>query len=140
MTVTIRITILFFIFMLPTLTGCSQAPSDQPPLGTVSGVITLDGEPLKYALVLFLPADGRASSAETDSEGRYALNYSEDYPGAQIGAHTVQITTFQEFDHPTDPDRPARPELLPAKYHQKTELTADVQPGTNEINFELVSK
>jgi hypothetical protein len=32
-----------------------------------------------------------------------------------------------------------RKELLPARYHAKTELTAEVKPGRNTIDFDLTS-
>jgi hypothetical protein len=44
----------------------------------------------------------------------------------------VRITTATE-------ERGGR-ELLPAKYHAKSTLTADVAPGSNTIDFPLTAK
>lgn len=122
------------------LAGCSQAPEDMPDVAPVSGTVLLDGQPLPYATVVFQPTEGRSSNGQTDAEGKYELRFNQDTMGAELGAHQVIITTFREFDHPSDPNQKASPELLPAKYHSKSELTATVESGDNEISFELKSK
>ena len=38
------------LVVLVTLTGCGGVP-DQPPLGTVTGIITLGGKPLEFRVV-----------------------------------------------------------------------------------------
>jgi len=40
---------------------------------------------------------------------------------------------------PDDPDQ-AGEQLVPAKYNDKTELTAEVKEGDNTFNFDLKSK
>ena len=42
------------------LAGCSYQPDDMPKIAPVSGVVTLDGQPLPEAEILFQPASGRA--------------------------------------------------------------------------------
>ena len=112
------------------VSGCST--SDQPPLGTVRGKVTLDGQPLAGAIVVFSPvAEGRQSFAETSAEGEYELIYFRDTRGAIVGRHTVRITTANE----ESPD-----ERVPARYNAETTLTFDVKPGRNNAPpFELTS-
>lgn len=111
--------------------GCGR--SDRPQLGRVGGTVTLDGAPLVGALVVFIPdGPGRSALATTDSAGRYELTYLRDIPGANVGSHTVRITTATE-------DRGGR-EILPPRYHEKTELAATIAPGANTIDFPLKSK
>ena len=129
---------LSFVF----LSGCGGG-SDTPPLGTVSGVVTLDEKPLADAEVTFQPEKGRPSLGKTDSEGNYTLAYTVNENGALIGSHQVIITTAVEaFSDETGAgnDREARPEILPAKYNAQTTLTAEVKPGANTIDFPLKSK
>src|SRR5215208_5958277 len=65
----------------------------------VSGVVTLNGQPYKNAVVSFQPmavkdaedVGGRGSSAVTDANGRYELIYDGEKPGALIGKHKVRI-------------------------------------------------
>lgn len=54
------------------LTGCGPAKS------TVSGRVTLDGNPLADAVVGFFPThgDGQTSDARTDADGRYRATIS----------------------------------------------------------------
>ena len=108
--------------------GCGQG--DRPDLGTVEGVVTLDGKPLADAIVQFDPGTVRGSTGMTDTTGHYELTYIRDTKGAAIGKHTVRISTQTE----------TKPETLLPRYNAKTELTATVQPGPNEIDFELKSQ
>jgi hypothetical protein len=98
----------------------------------VTGTVTLDGAPLPAALVVFTPdGPGRSAIATTDWAGRYELAFLRDIAGANLGIHTVRITTATE-DH-------RGKELLPARYHRHTELTASVVSGDNKLDFPLRS-
>lgn len=136
----LNITLLSFSLVL--LSGCGGG-SDTPPLGTVSGVVTLDEKPLADAEVTFQPETGRPSLGKTDSQGNYTLAYTVNDNGALIGPHKVIITTAVEaFSDETGggQDREARPEILPPKYNAQTNLTAEVKSGSNTIDFPLKSK
>ena len=111
--------------------GCSR--SDRPPLGLVTGTVTLDGRPLGAALVSFTPeGPGRTSLGTTDAEGRYRLAYLRDIVGANPGRHVVRITTAT--------DETGGREKLPVRYHRRSELSAEVGPGDNTIDFTLRSR
>lgn len=111
--------------------GCS--PAQQPPLGRVRGSVTFDGEALANATVRFTPAGpGRTSEGTTDADGRYELRYLRDIPGANIDHHTVRITTSSEVN--------GGRELLPPRYHSRSQLEARVVAGTNTLDFDLRSQ
>lgn len=116
------------------LGACGPA---HPDLGTVTGTVTLNKQPLAGAGIVFQPSGGRPSYGMTDSAGRYALEYAQDVPGARIGRHTVIIRTRFTGDFPGDPK--ASPERLPKRYHDETELTADVKAGENIFDFDLTA-
>ncbi len=112
--------------------GCG---SDEVELGSVAGKVTVDGKPLPNALVQFLPqAGGRSSQGRTDEEGSYRLDYTAREAGALVGTSKVMITT----GNIEDPKH--RDETLPLKYNYESTLTAEVESGSNELNFELQSK
>jgi len=114
-----------------TILGCSR--SHQPPLGLVSGTVTLDGVPLANAIVRFTPAGpGRTSEGISDNDGHYSLLYLRAIPGANIGQHTVRITTASEEN--------GGRELLPPRYHARSQLEARVVIGTNDHDFDLLSQ
>lgn len=117
--------------VLGLVAGCSRPA--RPPLGEVTGTVTLDGRPLADAVVAFTPdGPGRTSLGTTDAAGRYRLNYLRDIAGANPGRHVVRITTASEDD--------GRREILPANYHRRSELEAVVEPGDNTIDFVLKAK
>jgi len=117
------------------LAGCGGP--EHPDVGRVSGVVTLDGQPLAEATVMFQPTQGRASIATTDSAGKYSLTYLDGVPGALLGSHKVIIRTEVPGE---DGQPPIVKEKLPKRYHAQTELTAEVKPGSNTINFDLTSQ
>lgn len=72
--------------------GCSGSGIDVD-LAPVSGVITMDGQPLENAIVIFSPEKGNPSSGKTDAKGYYELVYVGDAKGAIVGPHKVRIST-----------------------------------------------
>jgi hypothetical protein len=118
------------------LTGCG-GPSD---VGGVEGVVTLDGKPLPDAMVQFQPESGRPSVGMTDTGGHYELQYTADAAGAALGRHTVRISTGGKRMNAETGEIKEYPERVPAKYNTNTELTVEVKPGGNELNFDLVSQ
>ena len=119
---------LAIVVLTATILGCG--PSPQPPLGRVSGTVTLDGAVLANATVLFTPAGrGRCSQGITDAAGRYELRYLRDIRGANIDRHTVRITTASEEN--------GGRERLPPRYHSRSQLQARVAVGGNRLDFDL---
>ncbi len=128
------------LVVLFSVLGCSGESG--PALGKVSGVVTLDGSPLDQATLRFQPPQGRSSIGVTDENGHYTLQYTPERNGAELGEHQVFITTLieQTGGEGDIPLVPGRKEMLPGKYHAKSELTAKVNKGSNDINFDLTSK
>jgi len=113
--------------LVASLAGCGK--SDRPALGQVTGHVTLAGQPLAGALVLFTPAGpGRTSQGITDRDGRYELTYLRDIKGANLGRHTVRITA--------SPDAPTTP-VWPAARGGDASRTAIVEPGRNQLDFAI---
>src|SRR5690606_9935638 len=97
------------------LPGCSESG---PPLGIVSGQVTLDGKPLEGAAIVFTPkaqaADAGSSRGKTGPDGQYSLSFGSRRSGAYLGEHNVII------EHPD---------------YFKTDHPATVIEGKNTINF-----
>ena len=121
--------------------GCG-GNSDLPEIGIVKGQLTLDGQPVKQANIMFYPlSKGRSSTAITDDEGKYILSYKADVPGAMVGEHEVIVSTKNDpVGEPGPGYVPGRKEEFPAKYNTETELRKTVEFGKNVINFHLKSK
>jgi hypothetical protein len=123
------------------LAGCGAGVGEG--MGSVSGVVTMDKQPLKEALVKFVPADGqgRPSHGITDENGRYDLFYSTNTRGALVGEHKVLISTFRDADMDEDGNAiPATEETVPARFNSKSELSRKVEAGSNSFDFELTSE
>jgi hypothetical protein len=107
---------------------------------TVSGEVTLDGQPLADGLITYVPLDGKTPNAAAKiQQGKYRTK-------ATPGAMKVQITQAmvtgkrKAYDTPDSPMIDVLGERLPARYNASTELKADLTPGSNTLNWELKSK
>ena len=110
------------------LSSCSS--SDSPPLGKVTGTVTLNGKPLSSGKISFVPkSGGRTSTADLNDSGSYKLIYSLDELDAKVDDHTVRISTGGEF---------GGGERVPKMYNVESELKVTVKPGSNVHNFDLV--
>jgi len=124
------------IVLTLSLAGCGGASG--PDLGTVSGTVTMDGNPLANAEVIFNPVTesevrGRGSSARTNANGYYSLEYTYDKKGAIPGEH--QVTIFSEQAN----NESGKDPLLPNIYNKNSELRATVKKGSNTIDFKLTA-
>ncbi len=115
------------------LAGCS---SDYV---TVTGTVTLDGEPLENAFVEFTPQfeGGSMSYGRTDADGHYDMMFSLNQKGAMPGDNLVRITTADVGDV----GQANSPERVPARYNRNSELRVDVAQGrANTFDFELTTE
>ncbi|MFN0196016.1 MAG: hypothetical protein ACKVT0_04680 [Planctomycetaceae bacterium] len=121
------------------LSGCGGGSGTAPELGTVTGVVTLDGKPLAGAQVEFAPEKSRSSVGQTDPEGKYSLMFDHENAGATIGTHKVRITTGN-LAAGSDASKTASTAKIHERYNINTELTADVKAGENTFDFTLTSQ
>lgn len=116
------------------LIGCS-GKVDAPPLGTVTGKVTLDGKPVTNAIVNFESANGQVAFGNTDPSGNYELKFRDGLKGAEVGMNKVRIETILDAPPPAGYKDP-----IPAKYNSRSTLQMSVQAGKNTHDFELTSK
>lgn len=131
---------LFMMIGVFLLTGCS-GKRDRPSLGTVTGKVFMDGQPLPNVWIMFIPTTGRTSIGRADKDGKFELMYLEGVKGANLGTHKVVITTYNE-DEIEDFKAEGKfvEEPIPAKYNHETTLTETVKEGKNNIEIRLESK
>jgi hypothetical protein len=104
--------------------------------GTVSGVVTLDGQPQTNLMVSFQPTGthlnpGPGSIGRTNNQGEYRLKTVGGGSGASLGWHKVMIRSVTEGGGNVD---------IPAKYNTKSELKFEVKRGHNTADFKLITK
>jgi hypothetical protein len=153
----------FLLVLFPLLlAGCSRVP----PMGTVSGVVTLDGQPLPDVEVQFLPdpeqgTRGATACCYTDKQGRFALRTERHHTdGALVGTHRVVFVDIAALPDPPgmgamlgreDPaerlavprkDQKPKKNRIPAWYtdpNQTPFRTIEVKDGDQTLNFDLLT-
>jgi len=136
------------------LAGCKPPPPNTIP---VTGVVTIDGQPLVGANVSFFAqgdTQGRGGMGQTDAEGRFTVHLfntqstEKGHPGLFAGEYKVIIsklvnpdgTPFIASEDVAPIDSNAK-DLVPAAYsnYDLSKLTANVQPPDTKLTFELHS-
>lgn len=137
---TLRFKLLLLLVVSGAVSGCESGPTNYERLGIAqaSGRVTLDGEPLVAARIVFVePGAGFASVGETDSEGKYQLMLNSTQPGVAPGKKVVRIMT----GYAQEEGELAGVETLPKRYNKDSELSAEVKPGeTHVFDFDLTSE
>jgi hypothetical protein len=118
------------LIALALVTGCDSGPAT----GEVTGTVTVDGQtPAEGSSISFVPTDGKSPTAGATIEGG---KYTAKVP---VGTAKVEIRIprIKEKYKGDGPGGDRIEESLPAKYHEKTELTLEVKRGRNEKNWEV---
>lgn len=129
--------------------GCSSESDDGLPREAVSGVVTLDGQPLAEGLIRFRPQpEGPTEGGGMIKDGSFSIERSA---GLVPGTYAVYINASEkrgdkaqsgEFAEPGG--RVGRPpkELVPARYNSKTELKVEIKKGgsNDALKFDLLTK
>jgi hypothetical protein len=137
---------LCFVSLGAVLAGCGKAYDGEQRF-PVSGRVTVDGQPLDLGVIAFMPqgageGSGRVSGAPI-RDGIYSV---PEEKGPTAATYKVQIhwnkRTGRKIPNPFDREQliDELMEGLPAKYHEKSELTAQVSSNQTTFNFDLQSK
>jgi hypothetical protein len=118
---------LLFLTAVLGFVGCGGA--DRPPLGYVTGTVTMEGEPVDNLILFFKPDVGRAATAITDKKGYYRLEYTKGVAGTKLGDTTVLLEWPLGYKAPF---------AIPARYVGTTsQLKLEVVKGTNTFDIDL---
>lgn len=121
------------------LAGCG---GDGIPRAAVQGTVTYDGEPVESGVIMFIP-ETVAPVALKITAGQYDTDSDvNDRRGAVIGHCSVQIFANRPTgkiytDVMTGEKMEETKQFVPAKYNERTELTAEVEAGQQTIDFHL---
>lgn len=123
------------------VSGCANDGYKELGLVEVTGVVTLDGQPLPGAQVGFEGEDKRVATGTTDASGKYSLMYDSNTPGVMPGAKVVRITTAAaevEGGGAAEGETVAK-ETIPPRYNTSSELKAEVSANNKKFDFDLKS-
>jgi len=112
------------------------------PKPTVRGRVTLDGIPVEKGAVQFFPEDKKSPSGKPGmiENGSYTA------VGVPLGKVRVVINAQKVVGKRRATNLPNSPMVdtiedpIPARYNKESTLIKEIQPGVNEIDFELTSK
>jgi hypothetical protein len=119
--------------------GCSG-----PNAASVSGSVTLDGQPLTTGMVSFYPdgGNGAPASGSIDSSGNYSLSTGTDV-GLAPGKYVAIVVATKEPPQPYDKTGSENPPIpiTPGKYASTTtsDLHVEVKAGKNTVPLALQS-
>jgi hypothetical protein len=120
--------------------GCGKGNDGR---SSVTGDVTFDGEPLESGVVTLIPGPGTKSP----SAGAEIVNGKFTIPesgGPQPGSFRVEITASRKTGEQRDEGGmvgmiDVTEQYIPERYNKASELTVDVDPGANKLEFELTS-
>lgn len=126
--------------------GCGGGATDTPELGSVTGTLTLDGQPVPDAQISFYPLEGgRAAFAVSEADGSYTLQFNGGVAGAKVGRNRVTITTAKEASGVKGQPEysPEVKDTIPSNYNGSgkvgSTLEFDVEASDNVIDLSLTS-
>lgn len=122
------------------VTGCNQGHTNVKRVH-VSGKVTLDTKPLTTGTITFEPGSGEVPATFDILDGNYEGK-------APLGKNTVRISAMRKISMKEKMggiegpgyDQLVDENILPARYHNQSKITRDVEEGDNKFNFDLTSK
>lgn len=116
--------------------GCQEGPNT----ARVTGKVKLDGKNVETGTVQFFSVDNSAPSAAASiKDGAYEAQVPVGKVRAQISSPKV-VGKRKMYNAPDSPVKDVMKESIPAKYNSQSQLTREVKPGENSLDFELTSR
>ena len=123
------------VVLAAAIVGCSSDAGK----ATITGNVTLDGQPLKAGLIRFVPADGQTPTADAlITDGKFSAKVRVGKKRVSISAPKV-VGTRKFYDTADAPTVDIVEELLPARYNVQSELTITVSTDEPQQDFKLTS-
>lgn len=140
------------VALLATL-GCSKETVN-PETIPVSGVVTLNGDPIEGAQIAFLSTDGksRGGFATSKDDGSFSASTFQANDGVLPGKYSVTVVKYPAMDSDVGVDMDSEEytgeevaeaeeikNLLPAKYAEKstTEFAFEFELGQSQTDLKL---
>ena len=123
--------------------GSIRRSDEHAELVKLAGVVTIDGEPLGGAMVMFLPEkgeNGRPASGVTELDGTFELSTFEPGDGVLAGSYRAVVTKDQQSKKTQGASGPVS--RIPKVYTnpELTTLKYSVKQGMNRVELKLTSK
>jgi hypothetical protein len=121
------------LLLVPFVTGCGG-----DGLASAHGRVTCDGNAVEDGTIRFLPVDGKGPTAAIPiHDGSYEVRVAVGSKRVEIDGRKKVGTRLASKGNNSSPMVDDFRQYLPEKYNVKSELTAEIHGGTNELNYEL---
>ena len=130
-TVRIPACLISILLLMPVvLCGCGDGRPDRV---LVSGQVLIDGEPLTYGFIRFVPQGGRPAGGKLSDEGRFTLSCYDKNDGITPGKHRVEVDGSEWLS-----DR-ERKWHAPPKYfrYNTSDLIQEITKSTDSLVIQL---
>lgn len=121
------------VFALGALLATVGCGDGRPTRVPVSGRVLIDGKPLSYGVVTFIPSDARSSYGRLDNEGRFTLSCFSKDDGVVTGKHKVAVCAGETIGE--DHLKWHAPKVYAD--HHTSELEYEITGPTDSIVIEL---
>ena len=130
-----RLQPILLVVLIPFGLAMSGCGPDYPETVPVSGTVTLDGQPVAGASVVFTPEAGDLATATTDSSGQFQLSTYRLADGAAPGHY--RVTVAKTTVEPGEDEKVLF--LVPKKYGNPdtSGLECDVQLEMSPVQLDL---
>lgn len=133
-----------------TASGCGGDMPEAPARASISGEVTINGEPVKKGVALFIPPTGPSVPVPV-VDGRYEA---DETSGPYVGTNRVEVISTDDGGLGVDDEEGWEeaiaaprgqapkivPQEIPKEFNANSELTANVSAEVaNEIDFHMVS-
>ena len=124
------ILLLFLFFAQVALSGCGDGRPKRLP---VSGQVLIDGEPLTFGYIRFVPQGARPSGSRLDEQGRFTLSCYGENDGIIPGVHRVEVDASESLSSTKVKWH------APKKYFRYTNsgLTQEIGESTDSLVIQL---
>jgi hypothetical protein len=145
---------LLFACALCLTAGCGGADYEGPERAPVKGSVTLDGNPLPFGTITFVPAGEGKRASGVVASGQYAIDEGQ---GPNLGKYKVEILGYAKVPEGGEEEEPEGntadeeegggaggaddlgDQVVPAKYNAATTLEVEITSGENTHDFTLTS-
>jgi hypothetical protein len=128
---------LFCVALAFTFTGCGYR---RPTQVKTTGTVTLDGEPVSQASLMFIPDSGRPASGSTNTDGEFELSSYGGNDGLPAGNYRVTVTKLVLKDKFQGQLENLEKQAEEAAEESEESEAVDVEFGDNAYENELPEK
>lgn len=131
-------------FLCLLLAGCGRSGPLKYEPAAVSGKVSYKNEPLEKGLIRFIP-DTEVIGGQVAGKPVFANIQAGEYNipverGAAVGKNRIEIVSYHKTGKTVQMEDTVVDEevqFLPERFNTKSTLSADVQPGENQLDFSL---